>query len=108
MTPVLESRKRERLLCHTPLFGKLTVPSLPKPLDATVCNISGTGIGFQTAQSIDVGQHLLVRLSRSPAGSIIRFSAKVVHCGQADEHCWNIGCEFTEETMEAILEYLVH
>jgi hypothetical protein len=108
MTPVLESRKRERLLCHSPLLGKLTVPSSAQPLDATVCNLSGTGIGFQTAQLIPVGQQVIVRLHRSPAGSVIRFSAKVAHCSQAGEHCWNIGCEFAEETMDTIVEYLVH
>jgi hypothetical protein len=102
----LDLRERERLCCHQRLFGKLMLPSVEQPLEVRVRDLSGTGIGFQAASPVEVGQNVTVRLSKSPAASVIRFTAKIVHCNHVGEN-WNIGCQLTEQTLDTILDYLV-
>jgi hypothetical protein len=106
-SPVLDSRARERLICYNPLFGKLMLTSAQQPLEVRVRDLSGAGIGFQADRPVPVGQDVVVRLSKSSAGSVIRFNARIVHCQQTSEQSWHIGCQLTEHALDAILDYLV-
>jgi hypothetical protein len=83
-----------------------TAPHLG-PREATVLNISASGVGLLVDQAIDNGTLLSVEL-HSPEGGLSKtILACVVHVKQQGESAWALGCNFITELSEAELLALV-
>ena len=101
-----QKRRDERSRCKAGLIAAVLLPGVQDCLEAWIRDISEFGFGLTVAVELRIGQTVTVKLKKNSVVPSIRFDAKVVHCTQESEHCWHLGCKFSEPLAPNFVDYL--
>ena len=105
-TALPDKRSWERFACTLKATYNVVTAPEPATFEATVLNISASGVGLSVDRATEAGTLLSVDLM-TPAGNVVRtILACVVHAGIPQDGRWALGCNFIRQLREDDLRAL--
>jgi hypothetical protein len=95
--PLSDQRSWVRLPCRTKAAYHLVNGVPPKPMAATVANISPNGLRLLVPQAVDPGYLLNVELEGTQGKGTLTILVCVVHVSAVADGEWALGCTFIRE-----------